>query len=69
MEDFPQFMIQLVYIFNYSEGSKDLNTTLLYVIIGLISFGVSVFSAKTAKSSRIDIKEALERIDKRTELI
>jgi hypothetical protein len=64
LEDLPQFVIQMIYISKARE-SKEFSSLAFYIGLGLMSFGISMGTAITAKSSTIDEKTLVTEMQER----
>jgi hypothetical protein len=65
-EDFPQFVMQVIYMLFFSDPTKtDRTGVLVSILLGLISFAMSVSHAITAKTSTLDVDKVLKKIEER----
>lgn len=54
VEDLPQFLVQVFYILFYSDKKSSMTSVVLSILMGLISFSMSIKNALYATSSAID---------------
>ena len=65
-EDLPQFIMQVIYMLFFSDPTKtDRTGVLVSILLGLISFAMSVTHAITAKTSTLDVSKVLVKIEER----
>ena len=65
-EDLPQFIMQVVYMLFFSDPKKtDRTGVLASILLGLISFAMSVSAAITAKTSTLDVDKVLKKMEER----
>jgi hypothetical protein len=65
-EDLPQFVMQVVYMLFFSDPTKtDRTGVLMSILLGLISFAMSVSHAITAKTSTLDVDKVLKKMEER----
>ena len=65
-EDLPQFVLQAIYLVFFSDPTKtDRTGVLVSILLGLISFAMSVSHAMTAKTSTLDVDKVLKKIEER----
>jgi hypothetical protein len=65
-EDLPQFIMQVVYMLFFSDPTKtDRTGVLMSILLGLISFAMSVSHAMTAKTSTLEVDKVLKKMEER----
>lgn len=65
-EDLPQFGMQVVYLLFFSDPTKtDRTGVLMSILLGLISFVMSVSHAMTVKTSTLDVDKVFKKIEER----
>jgi hypothetical protein len=65
-EDLPQFILQAIYLVFFSDPTKtDRTGVLVSILLGLISFGMSLSHAMTAKTSTLDVDKVIKKIEER----
>jgi hypothetical protein len=63
IEDLPQFIIQMIYLFTNKEN--DNNEVYIPIIFSIMSLMASVVTAKTANTSGIDINDVALKLEER----
>jgi len=67
-EDLPQFLMQVVYMLFFSDPKKtNRNGVLVSILLGLISFAMSVSHALQAKTSSLDQEKVFLKMSERKE--
>lgn len=61
-EDLPQFLVQVFYIMFYSDKKNSMTSVVLCILMGLISFFMSIKSALYATSSAINVPKVEKKI-------
>lgn len=63
LEDLPQFVIQVIFVLYYSEkGQNNQTSVVLSIMLGLISFAMSITHAIQAKTSNVDMRKIEEKL-------
>ncbi len=67
-EDLPQFIMQALYIVFFSDPTKTNRTgVVVSILLGAISFAMSVMTAFQAKTSELNVPKVLQMLAERKE--